>query len=76
MIVDRLSADRRQHAITAAAQRARHHLAEPLFRNAYALILAELLTYVIEDPARNTREALLAQAQQLELAVAHDDDND
>jgi O-antigen/teichoic acid export membrane protein len=44
MIVDRLSADRRQHAITAAAQRARHHLAEPLFRNAYALILAELLT--------------------------------
>ena len=39
-------------------------------------ILAELLASVIEDPARNTREALLAQAQQLELAVAHDDDND
>jgi O-antigen/teichoic acid export membrane protein len=44
MIVDRLSADRRQRNIAVTAQRARRHLAEPLFRNAYALILAELLT--------------------------------
>jgi hypothetical protein len=34
-------------------------------------ILALLLDRVLEDPARNTRETLLAAAQQLELEVGH-----
>jgi tRNA nucleotidyltransferase (CCA-adding enzyme) len=38
-------------------------------------ILADLLDFVIAEPARNTRSELLAKAQQLELEVAHDDDN-
>lgn len=37
-------------------------------------LLAQLLELVLEDPARNTRETLLAEAQRLELAIAHDDD--
>jgi tRNA nucleotidyltransferase/poly(A) polymerase len=37
-------------------------------------LLAQLLDLVLEDPARNTRETLLAEAQRLELAIAHDDD--
>src|SRR5690606_3544502 len=37
-------------------------------------LLVQLLEYVLDDPARNTREALLAHAQRLELEIAHDDD--
>jgi tRNA nucleotidyltransferase (CCA-adding enzyme) len=37
-------------------------------------ILAQLLDQVLVDPARNTREGLIAAARQLELALAHDDE--
>jgi len=37
-------------------------------------ILEVLLDYVLEDPAHNTRDALLARAQQEELELGHDDD--
>jgi tRNA nucleotidyltransferase (CCA-adding enzyme) len=37
-------------------------------------ILASLLDEVLEDPARNTRDALIARARQSELELAHDDD--
>ncbi|HSN30977.1 MAG TPA: CCA tRNA nucleotidyltransferase [Kofleriaceae bacterium] len=36
-------------------------------------MLAMLLQRVIDDPSRNTREALLADAQALELEVGHED---
>jgi tRNA nucleotidyltransferase (CCA-adding enzyme) len=37
-------------------------------------LLAQLLELVLEDPSRNTREALLAEAQRLENEIAHEDD--
>ena len=35
-------------------------------------VLERLVDFVIEDPARNTREVLLAEAQRCELQLAHD----
>jgi len=36
-------------------------------------ILSALLDYVLEDPTRNTRDALIAQARQAELELGHGD---
>jgi tRNA nucleotidyltransferase (CCA-adding enzyme) len=36
-------------------------------------VLEQLLDYVLVDPARNTRDSLLARAQQLELEVGHEE---
>ncbi|HEY5945374.1 MAG TPA: hypothetical protein VIV40_07780 [Kofleriaceae bacterium] len=35
-------------------------------------ILAALLDYVLDDPANNTRDALIARARQVELELGHD----